>query len=82
MSLNRFPNKIAGKDLVFTTFGQREVQGMGNFHKTLVENNVTVGTLYQYLRENIDHPPKNFFKQLLQDLGCTTRKNVNKPKVQ
>lgn len=39
----------AQRDLEYTTFGTNDVKGIEKFHKYLVENKVTVGSLYNQL---------------------------------
>jgi hypothetical protein len=47
----------------------------------LVENGVTVGQLWKYLCQNIDHNPSSFLNHLVKDLQLKRTQNKTPPKV-
>jgi len=58
---------VAGKDLIYATFGTKDVEGFEDFYKVITELKVTVGELHKVMKNHYKDRG-DLFAHLLEDL--------------
>jgi len=58
----------AGVNLQYTTYGRRHVNGFEQFYKKMVDNEITVGKIYNVLLSTFGWRNVSIFQQVINDL--------------